>query len=99
MELQLRCSNNLIELLSGSIGWGAVLQITSLVQRNGSETLKDLNKEYKVIYLMYKSAMFRLVYKVIEIYHLHYLTVTLLNNSVDLSSNLDSEPLMSGIGA
>ena len=34
----------------------------------------------------------------IYIYHLHYLTVTLSNNSVELSSNLDPEPLKSGIG-
>ena len=31
-------------------------------------------------------------------YHLDYLTVTLLNNSGELSSNLDPEPLKSGIG-
>ena len=47
---------------------------------------------------MYKSAIFGLVLTVIKIYHLPILTVTLLNNSVELSSNLDPEPLMSGIG-
>ena len=39
---------------------------------------------------MYKSAKFGLVLTVI--------TVTLLNNSVELSSNLDPEPLKSRIG-
>ena len=52
---------NLIDLLSGSIGWGAGLQISKLVESNGSNPLKVLNKEYKVIYLMYKSAKFVLV--------------------------------------
>ena len=43
---------------------------------------------------MYKSAKFGLVLTVtyLQIY-IHYLTVTLLNNSVELSSNLDPEPL------
>ena len=52
-----------------------------------------------MIYLMYKSAKFGLVLTVtsLQIY-IHYLTVTLLNNSVELSSNLDPEPLKSGIG-
>ena len=42
---------------------------------------------------MYKSAKFELVLTVtyLQIYTL--LTVTLLNNSVELSSNLDPEPL------
>ena len=46
-----------------------------------------------MIYLMYKSAKFVLVLTVtyLQIYTL--LTVTLLNNSVELSSNLDPEPL------
>ena len=46
-----------------------------------------------MIYLMYKSAKFGLVLTVtyLQIYTL--LTVTLLNNSVELSSNLDPEPL------
>ena len=45
-----------------------------------------------MIYLMYKSAKFGLVLTVtyLQIYTL--LTVTLLNNSVELSSNLDPEP-------
>ena len=29
--------------------------------------------------------------------YVHYITVTLLNNSVDLSLNLDPEPLTEGI--
>ena len=43
---------------------------------------------------MYKSAKFGLVLTVtyLQIYTLHYITVTLLNNSVELSSNLDPEP-------
>ena len=53
------------ELLSGSIGWGAGLQSSRLVQSKGSNPLKVLNKEYKVIYLMYKSAKFGLVLTVI----------------------------------
>ena len=50
-----------LELLSGSIGWGAGLQTSRLVQSKSSNPLKVLNKEYKVIYLMYKSAKFGLV--------------------------------------
>ena len=53
------------ELLSGSIGWGASLQSSRLVQSKGSNPLKVLNKEYKVIYLMHKSAKFGLVLTVI----------------------------------
>ena len=53
------------ELLSGSIGWGAGLQNSILVQSKGSNPLQVLNKEYKVIYLMYKSAKFVLVLTVI----------------------------------
>ena len=49
---------------------------------------------------MYKSAKFGLVITVtyLHIYiYIPYLTVTLLNNSVELSSNLDPEPLKSGL--
>ena len=46
-----------------------------------------------MIYLMYKSAKFGLVLTVTYLQIYHYLTVTLLNNSVELSSNLDTEPL------
>ena len=42
---------------------------------------------------MYKSAKFGLVLTVTYLQKCHYLTVTLLNNSVELSSNLDPEPL------
>ena len=84
--------------MSGSIGWGAGLQTSRLGQSKISNPIKVLNKEYKVIYLMYKSAKFGLVLTFIYIYHLHFLTVTLLNNSVELPSNLDAEPLKSGIG-
>ena len=47
-----------------------------------------------MIFLMYKSAKFGLVLTVtyLQIY-IHYLTITLLNNSVELSSNLDPQPL------
>ena len=58
-------TQSLIELLSGSIGWGAGLQTSRLVQSKCSNPLKVLNKEYKVIYLMYKSAKFGLVLTVI----------------------------------
>ena len=63
------------------------------MQSKGSNPLKVLQQEYKVIYLMYKSSKFGLVLTVtyLQIYTL--LTVTLLNNSVELSSNLDPEPL------
>ena len=50
-----------LELLSGSIGWGAGLQSSRLVQGNGSKLLKVLIKENKVIYQKYKSAKFGLV--------------------------------------
>ena len=51
-----------------------------------------------MIYLMYKSAKFGLVLTVSYLYiYIYYLTVTLLNNSVELSSNLDPEPLKSGL--
>ena len=36
-------------LLSGSIGWGAILQTSTLVDSQGSNPLKVLNKEYKMI--------------------------------------------------
>ena len=47
-----------------------------------------------MIYLMYKSAKLWLALSVtyLQIY-IHYLMVTLLNNSVELSSNLDPDPL------
>ena len=38
------------ELLSGSIGWGAGLQSSRLAQGKGSNPLKVLIKENKVIY-------------------------------------------------
>ena len=53
------------ELLSGSIGLDVGLQTSRLVQSKGSNPLKVLNKEYKVMYLMYKSAKFGLVLTVI----------------------------------
>ena len=47
---------------------------------------------------MYKSAKFGLVLTVTYLHiYIHYFTVTLLNNSVELSSNLDPEPLKSGL--
>ena len=60
------------ELLSGSIGWGAGLQTSRLVQSKSSNPLKVLEQEYKVIYLMYKSAKFGLVLTVtyLQIYTL-----------------------------
>ena len=53
--------NQSIELLSGSIGWGTGLQSSRLVQGKGSNPLKVLLKENKVIYQKYKSAKFGLV--------------------------------------
>ena len=63
------------------------------MQSKGCNPLKVLQQEYKVIYLMYKSAKLGLVLTVtyLQIYIL--LTVTLFNNSVELSSNLNPEPL------
>ena len=60
------CNSNssahpIFELLSGSIGWGACLQSTKLVQGKGSYPLKVLINETKVIYQKYKSAKFGLV--------------------------------------
>ena len=43
---------------------------------------------YIYIYQKYKSAKFGWCHTVIK-FHLHYLTVTLLNDSVELSSNSD----------
>ena len=51
---------NLAEVLSGSIGWDAGLQTCRQVQSKGWKPLKALNKEYKVIYLMYKLTKFML---------------------------------------
>ena len=48
-------------LLSGSTGCGAGLQSSRLVQGKGSNPLKVLIKENKVIYQKYKSAKFGLV--------------------------------------
>ena len=62
------------ELLSGSIGWGTGLQSSRLVQSKGSNPLKVLIKENKVIYQMYKSAKFGLVS------YCHYISLTLLNS-------------------
>ena len=83
----------LIELLIGSIGWGTGLESSRLMQSKGSSLRKVLQQEYEVSFLMYKSAQLGLVLIVtyLEIYTL--LTVTLLNNSVEISSNLDPEPL------
>ena len=50
-----------LKLLNGSIGWGAGLQSSRLVQGKGSNPLKVLIKENKVIYQRYKSAKFGLV--------------------------------------
>ena len=62
------------ELVSGSIGWGAGLQSSRLAQSKGSNPLKVLIKENKVIYHMYKSAKFGLVS------YCHYISLTLLNS-------------------
>ena len=57
------------------------------MQSKVSNPHKVLIKENKVIYQKYKSAKFGLMSTVIK-FHLHYLTVTLLKISVELSSNL-----------
>ena len=49
------------ELLNGSIGWGACLQSSRLVQGKGSKPLKVLINESKVIYQKCKSAKFGVV--------------------------------------
>ena len=64
----------LIELLSGSVGWGAGLQSSRLAQGKSSNLLKVLIKENKVIYQMYKSAKFGLVS------YCHYISLTLPNS-------------------
>ena len=51
----------LMELLSCSIGWGLVCNLVGLWRVRGSNPLKVLQQEYKVIYLMYYSAKFGLV--------------------------------------
>ena len=78
----------IFELVSGSIGWGAGLQSSRLVQGKSSNPLKVLIKETKVIYQSINQLNSGWCHTVIK-FHLHYLTVTLLNNSVELSSNLD----------
>ena len=55
------------------------------MQCKGSNPLKVLIKENKVSINQLNSGWGHTVIK----FHLHYLTVTLLNNSVELSSNLD----------
>ena len=50
-----------IYIYRGSTGWGADLQPSRLVQGKGSNPLKALIKENKVIYQKYKSAKFGLV--------------------------------------
>ena len=59
-----------------------------MVQGKGSNPLKVLIRENKVIYHSINQLNSGWCHTVIQ-FHLHYLTVTLLNNSVELSSNLD----------
>ena len=58
------------------------------MQGKGSNPLKVLINENKVIYQSVDQLYSGWCHTVIK-FHLHYLTVTLLNNSVELSSNLD----------
>ena len=58
------------------------------MQGKGSNLLKVLIKESKVIYQHIDQLNSGWCHTVIK-FHLHYLTVTMLNNSVELSSNLD----------
>ena len=64
------------------------MQSIRLVEGKGSSPLKVLRKENKVIYQSINQLNSGLCHTVIKFY-LHYLTVTLLNNSLELSSNLD----------
>ena len=63
-----------ILLSSGSTGWGTGLQSSRLVQGKGSNPLKVLIKENKVIYQKYKSHKFGLVS------YCHSISFTLLNS-------------------
>ena len=56
----------------------------SILEKYKGKLVVDLN--------IYICIILSLTYK-----YIHYLTVTLLNNSVELSSNLDPEPLKSGL--
>ena len=58
------------------------------MQGKGSNPLKVLIKENKVIYQIINQLNSGWCHTVIK-FHLHSLVVTLLNNSVELSSNLD----------
>ena len=58
------------------------------MQGKGSNPPKVLIKENKVIYQSINQLNSGWCHTVIK-FQLHYLTVTLLNNSVELSSNLD----------
>ena len=67
------------------------------MQGKGSNPLKVLMKENKVIYQSINQLNSGWCHTVIK-FHLHSLTVTLSNNSVEPSSNLDkSVPQKSGI--
>ena len=59
------------------------------MQGKGSNPLKVLTKENKVIYQKSINQLNSSWHHAVIKFHLHYLTVTLLNNSVELSSNLD----------
>ena len=58
------------------------------MQGKGSDPLQVLVKEDKVIYQSINQLNLGWR-KAVTKFHLHFLTVTLLNNSVELSSNLD----------
>ena len=55
------CIYVVVYILNSSIGWGAGLQSSRLVEGKGSNLLKVLIKENKVIYQKYNSAKFGLV--------------------------------------
>ena len=76
------------ELLSGSFGWADSLQACRLVQGKDWNLLRVLMKKIKVIYQSMNQLKSAWCHTVIK-YHLHHLSVTLLNNSVELFSNLD----------
>ena len=72
-----------------SIGWGADLQSSRLVQRKSLNALRSYSRNIK-IRVGVNCHLTPYIY-------IHYITVTLLNNSVELSSNLNPEPLKSGL--
>ena len=75
--------------MSSSIGWGAGLQSSSFVQGMGFESAQGLNKgKIKGFIKSINQLNTGWCHTAIK-FHLHYLTVIPLNNSVELYTNLD----------